>query len=174
MLKGKFKALRDLAPSRSSLESAWKSSLSDEDKDDLRHFKENFARTLVAHKHSRTPKFVQERLASTMLLRRKHFLYLRWRHSGQQTKPPKTAPLASQKLAAPANPVAGPKTILIYTIVMTLRPAVASGSKIDVHGGFGPRPQRYYVWWRVQENDNIKSKGVLQRTHAIDIRERKA
>jgi hypothetical protein len=51
MLKGKFKAFRDLASSRSSSKTAWESGLSDEEKDDLRHFKENFAIALIAHKY---------------------------------------------------------------------------------------------------------------------------
>jgi hypothetical protein len=154
MLKGKFKAFRDLASSRTSSESAWESSLSDEENDDLRHFKENFATSLIAHKYLNAWIFLQERLASTMLLRRKHFLYLRWSHSRQEVKSLKATPSASEKLTAPSNAVAGPKAILNHNIAATLTPLPLSGTTPSRLSG---------TWAYVPPSDVTPSEAAMNR-----------
>lgn len=120
MLKEKLKALQNLAPSRSLSKAAYESSLTDEEKDDLKQFKENFVADLIKRKYPRAPQFLQERLVSTMFLRRQQFLYLRWRHSGQQTRSRKAPPSGSQKLSAPSNTVAGLGPIRRETMTSTI------------------------------------------------------
>ncbi|EEU42357.1 uncharacterized protein NECHADRAFT_79845 [Fusarium vanettenii 77-13-4] len=87
MLKGKWEALRGLAPGRNQSEKSYESSLTDEEKEDMRLFKENFAAELISRKFPGAPQFLQERLATAMLQRRQHFLYLKWRHCAQPARP---------------------------------------------------------------------------------------
>jgi hypothetical protein len=72
----------------------------------MKLFKENFAAELIRRKFSRAPQFLQDRLATTMLQRRQHFLYLKWHHSAQRARPSKAVLSNLRKSNTPPNAAA--------------------------------------------------------------------